>query len=429
LNGVSAFHTLNGRSAADFSPLRAAFAWRNRLRLKPEAARRRQPCDARLGQFEALEDRWMLSEVPVVVPSAELTAAQHRAVERSSIIAGGGGTRGSTGKQRLPDLTVWVSPEDGFLYNWYIDRNEPLMPGRTLLRLSNTIVNQGKGALELRPGEVNSEGKQEVFQRIFNDDGTFTDRLAGTFIYHPEHAHTHFEDFAQYNLRSVTADNGVGDVVASGDKVSFCLLDVKKYTESIHGSARTQHYRTCELFQGISVGWADVYHSGLADQWIDITDVPDGQYWLESVVDPSNRIVESNDSNNVARILITLGRPAGDDFPNDFSSAADLALTDKGTTVQAGQIERSDDVDVFSFVAPRKGKMRITQTGEAGGIDSLLAVFDSAERIIAQDDDSAGGLNSSVRLRVIAGQQYFVRAAGFGSTSGRYVLEMSTSHR
>ena len=98
-------------------------------------------------------------------------------------------------------------------------------------------------------------------------------------------------------------DGGVGDIVAAGDKVSFCLLDVERYNTSGPGSP---HYLNCGQIQGISVGWADVYDRGLEGQSIEITNVPNGNYWLEVVVDPDNHIIESNENNNVTRIQIAL---------------------------------------------------------------------------------------------------------------------------
>lgn len=45
-------------------------------------------------------------------------------------------------------------------------------------------------------------------------------------------------------------------------------------------------------------GWVDVDDSAGADQWIDITSAPDGDYTLECTMDPGNRIAESDESNN-----------------------------------------------------------------------------------------------------------------------------------
>src|SRR5262249_8244819 len=129
-----------------------------------------------------------------------------------------------------------------------------------------------------------------------------------TFTYHPEHGHIHFDEFAQFRLRAVLPDGGVGDIVAAGNKVSFCLLDVDRYNAS---GPILPHFLNCGQILGISVGWADVYSRGLEGQSIEITNVPDGNYWLEVVVDPDNHIIESDETNNVARIQISLQRPTG----------------------------------------------------------------------------------------------------------------------
>jgi hypothetical protein len=205
----------------------------------------------------------------------------------------------------LPDAIVWASVPHGFMYRWRLDRHE--QPGRVLLRLSTAIPNQGAGPLELIGGEVLDDGTQAVYQRVYYDDGSYEDRLAGTFVYHPDHHHFHFEGYAEYRLRAFTPEGGVGEVVAGGDKVSFCLVDVLPYNRKLPGFPRFPEYLTCNTDrQGISVGWADVYDKSLPDQWIDVTDVPDGRYWLEVEVDPDDRLLESNESNNLTRIPILL---------------------------------------------------------------------------------------------------------------------------
>ncbi len=49
---------------------------------------------------------------------------------------------------------------------------------------------------------------------------------------------------------------------------------------------------------GISSGWRDVYGSGIAFQWVDVSDVKPGTYWIAASSDPDNVVVESNEANN-----------------------------------------------------------------------------------------------------------------------------------
>jgi subtilase family serine protease len=51
-----------------------------------------------------------------------------------------------------------------------------------------------------------------------------------------------------------------------------------------------------------------VYGWWLDGQAIDITSVPNGEYWLEVVVDPANQLTESNENNNVGRIRIRVNK-------------------------------------------------------------------------------------------------------------------------
>ena len=73
------------------------------------------------------------------------------------------------------------------------------------------------------------------------------------------------------------------------------------------------------------MGWADVYEANLDDQWVDVTGLPPGQYWLENVIDPNDQLLESDETNNTARILIDLATTpgTGDRFEfNDTIGAA-----------------------------------------------------------------------------------------------------------
>jgi hypothetical protein len=207
----------------------------------------------------------------------------------------------ATSNPLLPDLITSPSP----LLDRRID--EDTIPGRKLLRFSNATPNIGRGKLELHGGKILEDGTQEVFQRIYFKNGNFISRLAGVFIYHPEHHHIHFNDYAAYRLRKVRSLAGVGEVVASSEKVSFCIRDSVPYNPLIPGFRFKSQYSGCEgQIQGLGVGQADFYQKNLPGQWIDITDIPTGRYWIESEVDPFHRIKESNELNNVTRTIVNI---------------------------------------------------------------------------------------------------------------------------
>jgi lysyl oxidase len=125
------------------------------------------------------------------------------------------------------------------------------------------------------------------------------------FVFSPCHGHYHLEGYAFYDLLN---PNGTPVVVNGrvivGHKQAFCLLDYVK----VDPAAGPAKY-TCSN-QGISVGWSDVYGSNLDCQWIDVTGVPGGNYFLRVTINggPSGTHVfaESDYSDNVAVVPVTI---------------------------------------------------------------------------------------------------------------------------
>jgi hypothetical protein len=220
----------------------------------------------------------------------------------------------------LPDIIT----NPALLMDTEIVKN--VQPGRIHLLLANATPNIGDGPLEVFGVEPKHGVKgetQSVMQRIYRSDDSFYDREAGFFEYHPTHHHTHLQDWARYRLREILPNDQVGEVVAQGDKTSFCLLDSRAYDKNLPGAPSFPVYKNCDQgIQGISVGYEDLYGKDLPDQWIDITDVPDGEYWLESKADAGNVILEKDETNNVARVKVTIEK--GDAGPNPLGILAAL---------------------------------------------------------------------------------------------------------
>lgn len=184
--------------------------------------------------------------------------------------------------------------------------------GRTLLRFSATSWNSGKGPLELVAGPRNwYTGKQKVYQRIYSDDGSHRDILAGSFIWHWGHNHVHFQDYALYRLDPVDASSASSRI---SNKTSFCLMDSAGINMQLSGAPQEAVYDTCgRSVQGISVGWGDIYRYDLPGQAFDVTNLPSGSYKLKIKIDPKTRLLESNEasSDNMSVVTIELDMSVG----------------------------------------------------------------------------------------------------------------------
>ncbi len=226
------------------------------------------------------------------------------------------GAARSQAQDLLPDLIV----NPARLMDYVFVKN--IVPGRIHIRLSNSTPNIGAGPFRIVEGPMTGD-EQSVFQSLDQADGSSARLLeAGQFVFHGTHNHFHVDDWAQYRIREVLPGDGVGAILFEGVKTSFCLLDSTSYLgpEPVVGTppGRRQFVSCNDDEQGISVGWEDIYDKGLPDQWIDITGLMPGEYWLESEVDPEDHFLETDETNNAARIKLMISGgtlPIPDEIP------------------------------------------------------------------------------------------------------------------
>jgi hypothetical protein len=181
-----------------------------------------------------------------------------------------------------------------------------------VMRFSNTVWNAGEGRLELRAKTVTtSSGKKtRVNQYVYDNAGGFTSKYVGDMVFHSSHNHFHFQDFARYELWTradydnwVASNRAQGQAIKRGAKTTFCIMDTD-LVQRLPNSPSNPVYGSCSpSVQGLSVGWGDTYGYYLADQWIDLgtSSLPDGQYVLRSVADPSNNLYESANRSDTSR--------------------------------------------------------------------------------------------------------------------------------
>jgi hypothetical protein len=208
---------------------------------------------------------------------------------------------------RLPDLAA-LAPFDV--------RLEMSSSGRRLLRFSTVVVNIGEGPFQLYgydadDGVAAIGDTLHVRQQILQSDGTYRERnTAATMRWAADgHNHWHILDVQWFRLQDLR-----GTTLLKTAKTGFCFLDsyaygskAKSRYNSDNSVCQTAPNRTVPM--GVSVRWGDVYRSTIAFQWIDITGLASGDYFIRMIADPwetGGRFLESNEANNRAWARIRL---------------------------------------------------------------------------------------------------------------------------
>jgi len=129
------------------------------------------------------------------------------------------------------------------------------------------------------------------------------------------HNHFHYKGYAEYILFEMD-----GTALPIGFKNGFCVMDL----ECSDGG--TFQYGCSNM--GISAHCGDIYGSGLSCQWVDVTDVPDGDYqlvvrvnWDESP-DALGRYEITYD-NNWAVVCIGIDRSSGSLMVEEYEDCAE----------------------------------------------------------------------------------------------------------
>lgn len=198
---------------------------------------------------------------------------------------------------RLPDLGM------ASLSDFRIDT----FSGVRRLRFTTEIVNVGAGPFLVSGRRPASSGgvMSSVRQQVVYDNGAVGSiRTQAVMDYSgDDHDHWHVRDLERYSITRVGSARELG----RGAKVGFCFLDSHAYRLSlpgappapVYGSAGCGSQGSTSVDMGLSVGWGDIYPSGLTLQWIDIAGLPSGEYVVRAQADPNAVFTEVTRANNL----------------------------------------------------------------------------------------------------------------------------------
>ena len=217
----------------------------------------------------------------------------------------------------LRSLPAWgISLDDGSSG----DSSGAGVDGRQYIAFGATVWNGGTSPLVVdgfrRTGTELMDAYQYFYDAAGKQVGSTT---AGTMEWDKREGnmHWHFTDFAQYRLLS--ADKKVA--VRSG-KEAFCLVNTDAVDTLLPNAklrpTNTDLSSSCgantsvAVREVLDVGHGDTYHQGLPGQSFDVTDLPNGTYYIEVLANPSNRLTELSTTNNASLRQVILSGSGAD---------------------------------------------------------------------------------------------------------------------
>lgn len=175
------------------------------------------------------------------------------------------------------------------------------------LRFSNAVGNIGEGPLDVSL----AAGSMEFAQLIHHSDGTIETHPGGAAEWHATHAHWHNAANNRYTVHPYDPATGTtGEPIGEGKKGGICFADVglvdvglplqRPPAETGWSCIQPTASPDAAWRMGITPGWYDLYPYVLSDQYVDITDLADGNYSLCSVTNGEGTLLEADTDDNMA---------------------------------------------------------------------------------------------------------------------------------
>ncbi|MEU4428713.1 lysyl oxidase family protein [Actinoplanes sp. NPDC024001] len=196
---------------------------------------------------------------------------------------------------------------------WSIGLEE--IDGKWYVNFAATVWNAGTSPLLVDGFRRTGTELMDAYQYFFDAKGNQVgSRPAGTMEWDARegHMHWHFTDFAQYNLLAADQKLAVRSgkeafCLANTDAVDFTIPNAKWQPENTDLSTSCGADTVVAVREVLDIGNGDTYGQYLPGQNFEITDLPNGTYYIQVLANPENRLAELDTKNNSALRQIILG--------------------------------------------------------------------------------------------------------------------------
>ena len=181
------------------------------------------------------------------------------------------------------------------------------------LSFNSTEWNAGAGTMVVEGFRGTDDPTMDAFQYFLVDGRPVGRAPIGELEFHAGggHNHWHFEQFTEYSLLDASRTQ-----VEVSEKQSWCLVDTDAIDLTLPNANLQGYGQELETSCGgpgalwirevLDVGWGDTYGQYVAGQAFDITNLPNGRYFVRVHVNPLGAMYESSTANNIEDRLIRL---------------------------------------------------------------------------------------------------------------------------
>jgi hypothetical protein len=199
----------------------------------------------------------------------------------------------------LPAWGISISQAD---QHWYVN-------------FGATVWNAGTSPLLVDGFRRTGTELMDAYQYFFDANGKQVGSVpAGTMEWDNRegHKHWHFTDFAQYNLLSSDQKVAVKSgkeafCLANTDAIDITIPNAKWRPENTDLSTACGGNTAVAVREVLDIGGGDTYTQARPGQSFDVTDLPNGTYYIQVLANPAKKLSELSTTNNSALRQVILG--------------------------------------------------------------------------------------------------------------------------
>jgi len=210
---------------------------------------------------------------------------------------------------------VSAEPDLVPLPSWDITTTHQKKGDDDYLDFAATVWIGGNGPLDVEGFRTSASHTMQAYQYFYQDGKLIGKARVGTMGF-AEYNAWHFKQFAEYRLlnarkKIVIRSRKIGFCIAPTDNVDMLLRHAVWQPSYTGISGNCGDPSALWVTETLPLGWGDTYIQTVPYQNLQITDIPNGTYYIEIIANPEHLLYETSRHNDVSLRRIIIGGTRG----------------------------------------------------------------------------------------------------------------------